>query len=340
MTSQPPPEHSRICRRCGADVSHGAPYCPECGLAQTGPVAAQRPRRARRAPWVVPALIAGAVASLAGGALLAVALNADRDPVATAPSASASASASSGASASVSEGPSASPTPSPTPTAAPIANRAVAQVVGAVTLRANPNATSAVLAELDAGRRLFVIGEPEEDEDQRWYRVGTFDEPGCDNDCRLIGWVATPIADTDPTIEAADVSCPSSPMSAEDLAAVPPLEALHCYGRSELTITGTIRVREPDEDAPILFSPSWLAEPNPELYLAPGIGYHPLPDADIEAPEDGDEVRVRGHFEDPAATSCRASAAPDAESPTLPQPARVVLDCRATFVWTEVEILD
>ncbi|MCV0402883.1 MAG: hypothetical protein K5924_04120 [Chloroflexi bacterium] len=343
MTNPPPPEHPRTCRRCGADVSHGATYCPECGLVQNGPALAPvRPRRARRrAPWVVPAIIAGGLASVAGGALLSIALNGARDPVATEPSTSPSLPASAAATASVSEEPSTSPTPSPTPTAAPIANRSVAEVaVEAVTLRANANDTSAVLAELGAGRRLFVIGEPEENGELRWYRVGTLDEAGCSDDCRLIGWVSTPIADVDPTIEQADVSCPSSPMTADELAAVPPLEALHCYGRSELTVTGTVQRREPDEDPPIVFSPSWLADPNPELFLATNVGYHPLPESDLEAPEEGDRVRVRGHFEDPAATSCRATAGEDAESPTLPQPARVVLDCRATFVWMEYEILD
>lgn len=338
MESQPPPAPPRACRRCGADVSHGAPYCPQCGLAQTGPVTVRGARRGRgRAAWVIPAIVAGAIASLGAGALLAIAL--DRgDETATEPSTTSSAAVSDGASPSASEEPSSSPTPSPSPTAAPIANRSVAQVVAeSLTLHANPNATAAVLAELRAGRRLFVIGEPEETEDLRWYRVGTLDESGCEDDCRLIGWVSTPVTDGEATIEEADVSCPTSPMSAEELAAVPPLEALHCYGRSELTITGVVQRRDVDENPPIRYSPSWMADPNPELYLAGAIGFHPLPDAGLEPPEEGDQVRVRGHFEDPAATSCRASAAPDAE-PTLPQPARMVLDCRATFVWTEIEV--
>ncbi len=342
MTSLPPAEPLGTCRRCGTEIPPGSPYCPECGLVQSAPAPAYRPRPRRQRPaWVVPALIAGALASLAAGALLAVALDGRRDTAVGDPSPTPSASVSDTTSASAEPEESESPTPSPTPTASIIPNRGIAQVLTeSAVLRANPNDTAAVLAELGAGRRLFVVGEPEESGEQRWYRVGTLDESGCDDDCRLIGWVGTPIADDGAVIEAADVSCPSSPMTADQLASVPPLEALHCYGRSELTITGVVGRREVDEDAPLSYTPGWLAEPMPELFIGSGLGYHPLPDADLEEPEEGAEVRVRGHFEDPAATSCRVSASADAGEVTLPQPARVVLDCRATFVWTEIDILD
>ena len=277
-----------------------------------------------------------------GGALLAVALNGGGDPVATQPSPSSTASASSLPSVSSEPSESASPTPSPSPTAAPIVNRAIAQILTDTTvLRANPNATAAVLAELRAGQRVFIIGEPEEAEDVRWYRVGTLDDTGCDDTCGQIGWVSTPVTEDDPAIEEIDVACRPSPLSAEELAAVPPLEALHCYGRSELAITGVVAYREGGDEGPISFSPSWLANPRPSTFLEGGIGFHPLPDASLERPEEGDRLRVRGHFEDPAATTCRASAAPDAGGDvTLPQPARVVLDCRATFVWTDYEVLE
>ncbi len=339
MTQPPPPEHSHPCRRCGAEVAPGAPYCPECGLVQTGSSAAVRPRARRgKSPWLVPALIAGAVASLLGGALLSVAIN--RDAVAEQPSAPASAGASSGTSASVEPEPSASPTPSPSPTAAPIANRSVAVVATDTTvLRANPNDTAAALTDLGAGSRLFVIGEPEESGEQRWYRVGTFDDLACGDTCGLIGWVATPIAEGDPVLEVATVSCPSSPMSAEALAAVPAFEALHCYGRSEIQVTGIVDLAQGEYDGPYRFSPDWLAHPFTPAVLRGGIAFHPLPEASLEVPEQDAELRVRGHFEDAAATTCRISAAPEAGDVELPQPARAVLDCRATFVWTDYEVI-
>jgi hypothetical protein len=70
-----------------------------------------------------------------------------------------------------------------------------------------------------------------------------------------------------------------------------------------------------------------------EFRADPGVG--------LEVPERGDVVRVTGHFEDPAATSCRAEVDEDAsggEPVQLPEPARVILDCRATFVWTGYEV--
>src|SRR5680860_471060 len=121
MTQPPPPDRLRTCRRCGADVSQGPTYCPECGLVQSGPSAALRPRARRRRPaWLIPALIGGGIASLLGGALLAIAINGGRSPAASEPSTSSTASASSSPSISTEPSASASPTPSPSPTAAPI----------------------------------------------------------------------------------------------------------------------------------------------------------------------------------------------------------------------------
>jgi hypothetical protein len=65
------------------------------------------------------------------------------------------------------------------------------------------------------------------------------------------------------------------------------------------------------------------------------------PESGLDVPERGDVVRVVGHFEDPAATSCRAEIDPEVsgDDPVqLPNAARVVLDCRATFVWTDYEV--
>jgi hypothetical protein len=52
-------------------------------------------------------------------------------------------------------------------------------------------------------------------------------------------------------------------------------------------------------------------------------------------------VRVTGHFEDPAATSCRATVDPafEGEGHVPPDPALVILGCRATFAWTDYEVI-
>ena len=77
-----------------------------------------------------------------------------------------------------------SPTPSPSPTdeaIATLANGAIANVsVDALNLRQSADASSASLANMTEGTELFVIGQPQDAGDLRWYRVavGTFgDEP-------------------------------------------------------------------------------------------------------------------------------------------------------------------
>jgi hypothetical protein len=349
MTSRPPADGFATCRRCGADLAEGAAFCAECGAPA---YAAAPPERTGRRPpptarpwWVPVAIVVGGIAAIGGGALLAVALG-DREPVASDPSASPAVSVVASAPAG-SEAASREPTPSPTPAqAAVIPNRSIVEVgADPLNLRQQPSESSSVLAELPPGRRLFTIGEPTDAGELRWYRVGVVAGPDCAEDCTLVGQVATPLAaDEEPWITEVDVDCPTSPMTAQALGALAPLEALHCYGRNELVITGVVDTPGSIPPNPIAYSPEWLAEPNTPAFIRPDspttlvIGFHPHPDAELEPPERGDVVRVTGHFEDPAATSCRAAIDEDSEPVQLPDPARLILDCRATFAWTDYEV--
>lgn len=352
MTSRTSDDGFGTCRRCGADLADDAAFCAECG-APTYAAAAPtepRPRTTPARPWWMPvAIIVGGLAAIGGGAFLAVALG-DRDPVATDPSLAPSTSAAASASATSSAGPSEEPTPSPSPTpaqAAVIPNRSIVGVAtDALNLRQQPREDAAVLAELSPAYRLFTIGEPTDVGELRWYRVAVVADEGCFEGCHLIGYVATPLAaDEDAWIDVVDIDCPASPMSAEALSALAAFEALHCYGRTELVVTGTVDTPCCSPPNPIEYSPAWLAAPNTPAFLrfagSPGVvvAFRAHPDANLETPERGDVVRVTGHFEDPAATSCRASVADDVEDPVeLPDPARLILDCRATFVWTDYEV--
>ncbi|MDQ2674700.1 MAG: SH3 domain-containing protein, partial [Chloroflexota bacterium] len=250
-----------------------------------------------------------------------------------------------------SDGPSVepSPSPSPTPAQAPvIANRSIVEVgPDALNLREQPSEDASVLAEMPPGRRLFVIGEPTDAGELRWYRVGVVSGPDCPEDCNLIGYVATPAAaEEDAWIGEVSIDCPSSPMTSQQLASLLPLEALHCYGRNDITVTGTVDTPCCTPPNPILLTPEWLAGPAPAYLRYDGnvnfaVEFRADPGAELEVPERGDVVQVVGHFEDPAATTCRAEIDEEfqADEPVqLPQPARVVLDCRATFVWTGYEV--
>ena len=344
MTTRPPAGGFQTCRRCGADLAAGAAFCPECGAPAHASAAAARGARAPRPWWVPAAIILGGIAAIAGGALLAIALdNGDGDGTAAGPSAGATSSVAASASVAASESASAEPTPSPTPAQAPvIANRSIVEVGDEpLNLREQPSDSASVLSELAPGLRLFTIGEPTDAGELRWYRVGVVNRD-CADDCSRIGHVATPIAaDEEPWIAEVAIDCPSSPMTVEALVGLAALEALHCYGRTDIVVTGTIDTPASTPPVVIEYTPEWLAGPAPAQFAGPGgaIGFHAAPDSDLEVPERGDVVRVTGHFEDPAATSCRASPADGQEEPVeVPQPARVVLDCRATFVWTDYEV--
>lgn len=355
MTTRPPADGFSTCARCGADLADGAAFCAECGApayAARPPVRGERRPTPAARPWWVPlAIIGGGIAAIGGGALLAVALGDGNgvasDPTAT-PSISATASASAEASAQPSEEP--TPSPSPTPAQAPlIANRSIVEVAGdALNLRQQPGESSSIVAELPPGRRLFTIGEPTEAGELRWYRVGVVAGPDCPEDCNLIGHVATPTAaDEEPWITEVTIDCPSSPMAHGELTALLPLEALHCFGRNDIVVTGTVETPCCDPPNPIRLTPEWLAGSAPAFLRQEGgttfvVEFRADPDSGLEVPERGDVVRVTGHFEDPAATSCRAEideGEAGGEPVQLPDRARVVLDCRATFVWTEYEVI-
>ena len=210
MAYRPPTDGFHPCLRCGADVADGAQFCPVCGAAQN--VAPSVVSRRQGTPWWVPAgIIAGAIAALGAGVLLAALLDGGPDPVAGDPSPTATSStavsASTGPSGSAAPTASVEPTPEPAPI---IPNLGIAAVVtDALNLRSQPNETASVVAELAPDQRLFVIGAPTEGaDDLLWYRVAALAGPSCPAPCEVIGYVATPIEAGDPWIEEVGVNCP------------------------------------------------------------------------------------------------------------------------------------
>ena len=348
MAYRPTTDGFHPCLRCGADVADGAQFCPVCGAPQNvAPVASRR----KPTPWWVPAgIIAGGIAALGAGVLLAALLDGGPDSVADNPSPTAT--ASTGPSTSTGPSDSGAPTAStePTPEPAPvIPNLGLAAVVtDAVNLRSQPSESGSVVAELAPDQRLFVIGAPSEADDLRWYRVAALAGPSCPEPCEMIGYVATPVEAGDPWIQEVGVTCPTTPMTHDGLSALLPLEALHCFGNNTIVVTGTVEQPEGvGYEGPFAYSPAWLAHPLAVPFLATAsghvIGFRAPPDADLEPPEDEDVVRVTGHYEDPAATSCRVTVDPafadEEPQPVPPEPALAVLTCRATFVWADYEVI-
>jgi hypothetical protein len=299
------------------------------------------PRR-RRPAWLLPAAIAvGAIAAIAGGAFLGVALTGPRDTAQGDATPSASTVGTAGPTPTVELSTEQTSSPEPTPVALPvIPNRAIAEItVDSVALWSEPNESSLAFGELGTGARLFIIGEPGERDGQRWYRIAYVEGPSSGFDCNLscgpsLGYVATPASGDDPWLEVLDVTCPASPLTTDQLLDLLPLERLHCYGRSELTVTGPLD--EFVNESSGTSTPEWLADNPPRTTGIGSFSIHVAPDFDGELPDPGSMVRMVGHFEDPAAATCRVdyTLLPDA-----PSTAHIVLGCRTRFVMTDVEVL-
>ena len=346
------------CHRCGADLPDGATFCLDCGAAQARRPAGDDRERRRSRKWLVAGIAAGGLVAIVGGVLLALTLTGPDATGVGSPSDGAGSTASPGASADetpASQSP--VPTTSPTPVPADVfANRAIIEVAtDALNLRENPNDSARVLAELRNGERLFVIGEPREADDLLWYRVAPAGVPQCGDGCgdTVIGFVATPVADADGWLASIELDCPSSPMTADDLATLAPLEMLSCYGRSDIVVSGPLDYVDVAFDGgPIDYSPFWLASPfspaSLDLQSGMALAFRPHPESGLdEVPLRGAMLRVTGHFEDPEAASCKASVNEDwwdavGQSPqpvALPNPASLILDCRARLVWTDSEVI-
>lgn len=119
---------------------------------------------------------------------------------------------------------------------------------------------------------------------------------------------------------------------------------LSCFGGSTITFDAT--VSKPIQDCGVgpRVSPTWfcfpgvfLAVPNAapdsglgalDAYWSPASGLTP------KSFPPGKTVRITGHFDDPAASSCRVTSVPKGQSP---EPhAAPVLGCRETFIVTAV----
>ena len=144
--------------------------------------------------------------------------------------------------------------------------------------------------------------------------------------------------------------CPAvPPATARQLVAVAGVLAPFCFGDQRLTVTGyVVDCGGCGGTSPMNASPSWLIDPlgYSRFWLSPtasgnsgtGVGVDVDPAHPIRIPADRTKVRLMGHFDDPAAATCRLtpSAGNGAE---LPPPAVAILQCREKFVATGVTVL-
>jgi hypothetical protein len=215
---------------------------------------------------------------------------------------------------------------------------AVAEVVvdGGVRVRSLPTVDPASLKYeplLVRGDEVFIVDGPTKADGYVWYLVQALpgDEPG-----GPFGWVAAASRDGETWIDdVAGTDCPSLPDDAARLGVLPEELLIHCFGGSELSFEHDANVYCLPADAPPI-EPAWLSSGcgylsgdacgwcGLNLAIEPGTGVLPT--------EQVAHWSVRGHFDDPAAASCRATGPivgdPSAEA--------IVFACRTTFVLTSL----
>jgi len=153
----------------------------------------------------------------------------------------------------------------------------------------------------------------------------------------VLGWIAGTTAGR-PLLAVVKPACPTGDLDVVDLLRLVAAERLACFGGTELTL-GPVMVRVGDPVMPVNGSPAWLADDSRwQLFGSDGpdgvegsIRVHPAEGLGT-LPTDT-WVVVRGHFDDPAATSCERSLTGVGWEGLIEEPPEVqVLRCRENLV--------
>ena len=175
--------------------------------------------------------------------------------------------------------------------------------------------------------RLFVIAGPIFADGFAWYQVLSFDGvfPGV--------WIAGAGLDGAPWLEPDPQPCPTPPLDAAALLDLVPYGGLACFGGTETQLTGDVHCELGDVDRSYS-GPDWLRDDRSCTIDLGGGETMEIFDGGISGLTYPTTQRalVSGHFDDPKAASCVYALDPPA-----PDPATVVVNCRAMFVGTALE---
>jgi hypothetical protein len=255
--------------------------------------------------------------------------------------------------ASASPSPTITPTTASTPSAAVLQTDSIAEVVtDGLLVRTQPGVAddSGKLKPLLSRRtRVYVVDGPARASGYDWYLIRPFD------DSLPSGWVAAGDHDGTPWLGATHIDCPKTP-TLNQLGGMDRHVALACYGAREFHFQGILT--SPVASCGVWWStePPWLDDcyaahflaadkgaGNPGLDGTPAVKLRLSPAVERQAAIPDQPygmflpVRVVGRFDDPAATSCRLPAGE--ASVGAPPRAIIVLDCRAEFVGTTVQLM-
>lgn len=162
-----------------------------------------------------------------------------------------------------------------------------------------------------------------------------------------VGVSPSPSASAEPTASADCVNPPMDITTLIDMQSTGPLDPagdpVACYGNAALTFDATW-YGGGVADCPSAPEPAWLAcsafslQPfgDTRKLGAPQLWVALDPSVSLSLSEPYAQVRVTGHFDDPAAQTCRDTQPMPGESPGLRPVAVAIGGCRSTFVVTEV----
>jgi hypothetical protein len=200
---------------------------------------------------------------------------------------------------------------------------------------------------IEAGRPMVVFDGPVAKDGFDWYLVVlTGREPGADQ----LGWVATPLGG-DAWLVRSELECPGLAPDVLTIAMERAMPA-HCYQGRELTLDGWV-VTGFGCNIDGTFEPTWLAHPCANMSYVrstptPSMGDQPLflhyPAPGVTNPtltyNDGQHVRIVGHYDDQASVQCVIEFADparlDGRTFEANDSAADVAVCRMRFVVTEV----
>ncbi len=179
-----------------------------------------------------------------------------------------------------------------------------------------------------------------------WYQVlfaaGYSDWPAFP-DAWEIGWVAIEAEDTR-HLEVLPPRCPNGEPDLAALTHMTPWERLACFSDRPLTVVGTHGCGQCGGTTAGTLEPMWLADPvfATSLSVEGGVGnslpLHIPPDSGLKSPPYASIVRLTGHFNDPAASTCITTGRGD-QGAADGNPATTELRCREQFVVDGYEVI-
>lgn len=177
------------------------------------------------------------------------------------------------------------------------------------------------------GAGVFIVEGPVAADGYAWYHVAPFD-------VGQAGWVAAAALDGTPWLASHALSCPTPPLDGQAALDLSTYGGLVCFGGRDVQLLGDIRCELADVDR-VFSGPDWLRFDRHCEFDLLGQTMEVLDGGipGLTMPLAGHAL-ITGHFDDPQAASCTYALDPPA-----PDPALVVLNCRAMFVGTNLDLV-